>query len=243
MKNQYFGDINDYKKYSLLRLLSGQGQIKTTVCWVLTEDDNRTDGSKIKYLEHPDKWRDCDPILYEHLREFVLEKRLRDVSNIEQASILPNCRFFRDFIYDSVEARDNFFKNFNKFSEGTDLVFFDPDNGIEIKSVPRGRKSSSKYVYWDEIRASYDAGHSLMIYQHFPRRPRELFLRNLVRRFRDFVLARQVFSYCTFHTAFILVPQPHHEEMFIENTARVVESWGDKIRVRRHSIIRTHAAV
>ena len=56
MKNQYFGDINDYKKYSLLRLLGGQGQIKTAICWVLTEDDNRTDGSKIKYLEQPDKW-------------------------------------------------------------------------------------------------------------------------------------------------------------------------------------------
>jgi len=28
MKNQYFGDINDYKKYSLLRLLGGHGQQK-----------------------------------------------------------------------------------------------------------------------------------------------------------------------------------------------------------------------
>lgn len=241
MKNQYFGDINDYKKYSLLRLLGGQGQIKTAVCWVLTEDDNRTDGSKIKYLEQPDKWRDYDPVLYEYLRKLVLEKGLRDVRNIEQDAVLPNCRFFKDFIYDNIESRENFFNSFHKFAKGVDLVFFDPDNGIEIKSIPRGRKSSSKYVYWDEVKASYEAGHSLMIYQHFPRRPREPFLRNLVRKLRDFVLARQVFSYCTFHVAFLLIPQPHHEEIFIENTARVSESWGDKIRVRKHPIVRIHA--
>ena len=39
MKNQYFGDINDYRKYGLLRILSTYGPIKTAVCWMLTPDD------------------------------------------------------------------------------------------------------------------------------------------------------------------------------------------------------------
>lgn len=39
MKNQYFGDINDYRKYGLIRLLTGAGKLKTTVCWMLTPDD------------------------------------------------------------------------------------------------------------------------------------------------------------------------------------------------------------
>ena len=147
MKNQYFGDINDYKKYSLLRILSGNGQIETVVCWVLTEDDSRTDGSKIRYLEQPEKWQNYDPTVYEYLRKQVLDKGIRNVSYIEQDDIIPNCRFYREVINDNVGSRENFFSGFLEFAKGADLVFFDPDNGIEVKSIPRGRKSSSKYVY------------------------------------------------------------------------------------------------
>ena len=243
MKNQYFGDINDYKKYGLLRLLSGQGQIETAVCWVLTEDDSRTDGRRIRYLEQPGKWQNYDPILYEHLREHVLEKGTRNISHIEKNNILPKSRFYKEFICDDIDSRARFFKKFLKFAQGSDLIFFDPDNGIEVKSIPRGKKSSSKYIYWDEVQSSYEAGYSLMIYQHFPRRPREPFLRNLVRRFRDFVTARQIFSYCTFHVAFLLIPQPHHEYMFLENSDKVSEKWGEVIKIRKHELARTVAAV
>jgi len=238
VKNQYFGDINDYKKYSLLRLLSGQGQIETTVCWVLTEDDDRTDGKRIRYLEQPDRWQSYDPMLYEYLRELVLEKGARNISHIEKDDILPKCRFYKEFISDDVDSRARFFKKFLEFAQGSDLVFFDPDNGIEVKSIPRGKKSSSKYIYWDEVQSSYEAGYSLMIYQHFPRRPREPFLRNLVRRFRHFVTARQVFSYCTFHVAFLLIPQPRHEDMFLENSDKVSKTWGEVIKIRKHKLAR-----
>lgn len=237
MKNQYFGDINDYKKYSLLRLLSGQGQIKTAICWVLTEDDNRTDGRKISYLSQPEKWKSFDPLLYEHLYRLVIERGFRRVDHIEKDNILNNCKFYKDIMYDSIESREHFFNKFLRFSKGVDLVFFDPDNGIQIKSIPRGRRSSSKYMYWDEIQASYEAGHSIMIYQHFPRKPREPFLRDLVRKFRNIVHVRQVFSYCTDHVAFILVPQLHHQEIFVENSNRVKKVWGDVIKVRNHELV------
>jgi len=236
VKNQYFGDINDYKKYSLLRLLSGQGQIKTAVCWVLTEDDDRTDGRRIRYLERPERWQRYDPVVYEHLRESVLRKGVRDVNSIERANILHNCRFYNVLIRDDINLRDQYFKRFLKFAEDADLVFFDPDNGLEVKSVPRGRRASSKYVYWDEVRASYEAGHSLMIYQHFPRSSRELFLRNLLRKFKEFVRAPQVFSYCTFHVAFLVIPQPRHEEMFKKHNSIVSEVWGEVINIRIHKI-------
>ena len=238
MKNQYFGDINDYKKYSLLRLLSGQGQIETAVCWALTEDDDRTDGKRIRYLERPERWQRYDPIVYEHLRESVLRKGVRDVNSIERSNILRNCRFYNVLIRDDINLRDQYFKRFFKFAEDADLVFFDPDNGLEVKSVPRGKKSSSKYMYWDEIKASYLAGHSLMIYQHFPRSPREPFLRNLVDKFNEFVRASQVFSYCTVHVAFLVIPQPHHEKMFIEHNSIVSEMWGEVIKIRMHKIAR-----
>ena len=44
MKNQYFGDINDYRKYGLLRIVAGPGKMSLLVAWMLTPDDGKTDG-------------------------------------------------------------------------------------------------------------------------------------------------------------------------------------------------------
>ncbi len=241
MKNQYFGDINDYKKYSLLRLLGGNGQIETVVCWVLTEDDSGTDGRRIRYLEQPETWQKYDPVVYEQLREHVLGKGIRHISIIERANVLRNCRFYDEVISDNMHFRNQYFDKFFKFAKGADLVFFDPDNGLEVKSVPRGKKKSSKYIYWSEVEASYKSGHSILLYQHFPRKPRESFIRSLIQQFKALEGIRNVISYCTFHVAFLLIPQPHHEKIFVENTAQVSLQWGDLIRVKKHSVVRTHS--
>jgi DNA helicase II / ATP-dependent DNA helicase PcrA len=42
VKDQYFGDVNDYIKYGLLRCLSRAG-IGVGVCWMLTPNDQGTD--------------------------------------------------------------------------------------------------------------------------------------------------------------------------------------------------------
>ena len=44
MKNQYFGDVNDYRKYGLLRVFANQAAFNIGVCWMLTPDDERRDG-------------------------------------------------------------------------------------------------------------------------------------------------------------------------------------------------------
>ena len=236
MKNQYFGDINDYKKYSLLRHLIGNGEIETVVCWVLTEDDSGSDGRRIKYLEQPETWQKYDPIVFEHLRKHVVDQGIRHTSVIERANVLRNCRFYNEVIQDNKELRDQYFGRFLKFAEGADLVFFDPDNGLEVKSVPRGKKKSSKYVYWNEVEASYKSGHSILLYQHLPRRPRESFIHSLVCRFETLGSICSVFSYCTSHVAFLLIPQPRHENMFVKSSAKISQTWGDVIRFKRYAI-------
>jgi hypothetical protein len=60
VKNQYFGDVNDYRKYGLLRTLSGNGQYRIGVCWMLTADDGRTDGRFTGYLAVQQRWRQYD---------------------------------------------------------------------------------------------------------------------------------------------------------------------------------------
>ncbi len=51
MKEQYAGDISDYRKYALLRALAGPGGLKPGVCWMLTPPDGRADGNKVGYID------------------------------------------------------------------------------------------------------------------------------------------------------------------------------------------------
>jgi hypothetical protein len=232
MKNQYFGDINDYKKYSLLKLLSGYGQIKTAICWILTRDDDRNDGNRVKYLQQPDKWRDYDPTLYEYLQKNVLRRGIRDVKILETSDILTNCRFYSDLVFDDIKSRNEYFNNFLEFAKGADLIFFDPDNGLEVKSIPRGKKNSSKYLYWSEVKASYQAGHSILIYQHFPRMERESYINNLIQQFKGITEVGRLFSYKTRNVVFFLLAQPKHENLFVESNENILNVWGKIISYR-----------
>lgn len=67
MKHQYFGDINDYRKYGLLRLLSDRGTITTGVCWMLTANDGGNDGNQRDYLVDRQQFRHFDPRLFDFL--------------------------------------------------------------------------------------------------------------------------------------------------------------------------------
>ena len=53
MKDQYFGDINDYRKYGLLRALQSNADGRLLVAWMLTPDDGGRDGGLRSYLEDP----------------------------------------------------------------------------------------------------------------------------------------------------------------------------------------------
>jgi len=234
MKNQYFGDINDYKKYSLLRHLGGNGQLGIAVCWALTEADGKSDGKRIEYLRQPDVWRKYDSQVYDHLRHHVIEGGVRDVSRIRQPELVPNCRYYTQVIPDDLHSRAQYFEKFFKRAQGADLVFFDPDNGLEVNSIPRGKKQSSKYIYWDELETSYRLGHSILLYQHFPRRERTSFIRGLVRRFRTLDGIPCVVSYCTSHVAFLLLPQPHHEGIFARGSRVISRRWDPLIRIEEH---------
>jgi len=236
MKNQYFGDVNDYKKYGLLRLLNGCKQIRTAVCWMLTPNDLRTDGHRIDYLRQPEKWGSFDPIVYEFLRKQVIECQIRNVNTLESSNVLPNCRFYSEVVQDNAGYRKEYLKRFLEFAHGSTLVFFDPDNGMEVKSTRLGRKNSSKYLYWTEVEKSYSAGHSLLVYQHLPPKPREPFIRNLADRFRAVTGVSCVYSYRTQFVVFFLIPQSIHRAVFALANRRVKEVWGKEIKVEKHEL-------
>lgn len=232
MKNQYFGDINDYKKYSLLRHLSGWGYLNTAVCWLLTHNDNGGDGNHINYLTQPDKWRVYDATLFELLEQRVLKQRIRDIKVIEDSELMVNCSFFSEIVNDDITSRQTYLKKFLFYFKDADLIFYDPDNGLEIKSIPMGAKKSSKYLYWSEVKATYESGHSILIYQHFPRMNRESYIHNLVQHFRKIDGIKRIFWYKTRHVVFFLLAQSRHEDFFIESNANILNTWGGKIGIR-----------
>jgi hypothetical protein len=106
-----------------------------------------------------------------------------------------------------------------------DLVFVDPDNGIEVPSKPVGRKGSSKYVTWAELEMLWAAGCSLLIYQHFPRKLRRAFAQQLASELTRRTGAHLVQAFRTPHVLFLLAAQDPHLEQFQPVGPLLSERW------------------
>jgi hypothetical protein len=192
MKDQYAGDINDYVKYSVLRALVEERGGASLVCWMLTANDTRPDGRKTSYLSDPDRYRMIDPDLFDSLNALV-ERGERTTAAIESVGILPDATFFRLQLEDGTPGRDRFFERLWSVVERRQLVFFDPDNGLDVPSVPRGRAGSRRYLYCSELAPLRDLDAAALIYQHFPRAPRAAFIATQLER-----LATALPNFCTF---------------------------------------------
>ena len=140
MKVQYFGDINDYRKFALLRLLAEVGGFRIGVCWMLTESDNTGQGAKREYLTKPDVWFRYDQAVFEALKEVPAKPTLEDLRRVERDGLIPKANFFEERLPDDKPARSDWHAGCLSAFAGIDLAFFDPDNGLEIASRSRGRK-------------------------------------------------------------------------------------------------------
>lgn len=147
MKDQYFGDVNDFRKYGLLRVLAGPDRLRLGVCWMLTAPDGRSDGEFLAYLDQPKNYRHRDPVLFDWLRQVVGAEKDRRTARIEASTILGSALFQPRLLADALREREAYFAECAEKFAGCDLVFFDPDTGLEVKSVPCGRRNSCKYLY------------------------------------------------------------------------------------------------
>lgn len=225
MKNQYFGDVNDYRKYGLLRLLSGYGQFRVGVCWMLTEDDGRTDGKFISYLDMPQLWRQYDPSLFDLLHKCVILDRGRNVTLVESAQTLPGAEFFNEVLTDQLSFRAEYFKRVREKFAACDLIFYDPDNGIERRSIAKGRRNSAKYVYWDEVVETFQTGHSVLVYQHFPREERSAYIQRLVQEYQTRLNASKVYWFRTPQVVYFLSIQETHADFIASRVRLVNKQW------------------
>jgi len=230
MKHQYFGDINDYRKYGILRILAAQ-KLRIVMCWMLTDGDNRTDGRHINYLKKPDKFRTYDPPLFDALQKAVQIDQERFIHRIHHHRLIPKAVYFDSVFSDDLDQRKNYFAAAARLARQSDLMFFDPDNGIEVKSKPKGSKDSCKYLYWDEIEQFWKLGHSLLIYQHFPRVNRTAFIQKLSRKLKTRTGAYEVIILLTSSVVFFLLPQLKHQKKISSAVSSIQSVWKGMIQV------------
>ena len=224
MKDQYVGDLNDYAKYQLLRAarpLFGE----MIVAWMLTAPDGGGDGAKVAYLSQP-QWREADPELYDGLAALV-RGGTRSVAAVAATALLPGASFEADLVPTGTDARTAYFEALAERAGAETLVFFDPDNGLEVKSVSKHQPGARKYVYWDELALVADSGAAVAIYQHFPRVQRLPYLQTLLGRLQvELGGEHMVFAAHSSHVAFLFAARSPLAEELGEAVAGCCEGSG-----------------
>lgn len=175
MKNQYAGDIGDYTKLGILRSLEAAG-FSIGINWYLTPDEPKlskasTDGRYTDFLE-----RDCDtPDIYLHraLKEIGLSNN-RTVARLERAKLFENALFWNKIL--EAKSRNKWHSASLKQLHKQDVIFLDPDNGLEVKSTQPYSKHGNKYTTYTEAANYYAQGSTVIIYNHRNRKPESEYL-------------------------------------------------------------------
>jgi hypothetical protein len=185
VQDRYAGDLGDFSKLALLRALVGSpgAPSQAGLLWWRSDDESHNnDGRHIAYL-HSDRphWRrlrSLDPELAERLRG-VVDSGQRSVASLERAGVLPpgTATHAEKLSFEPRQSRASraarraaWFAEALAAVEGCDLVFLDPDNGLEVTSIGRTGVKGPKYVYFDELAALQRPTRSLVVYQHAHRR-------------------------------------------------------------------------
>jgi hypothetical protein len=127
VKDQYVGDVSDYFKYALLRRVQDAGA-EVVVCWMLTDADRKSDGSKRTYLDDRSHFRPMDPEVFDVLAAIDLEGR-HSVMAIEASGILRGATCIGEIVPDDPKLRYEYFWQVEEVATGGEVVFVDPDNG------------------------------------------------------------------------------------------------------------------
>lgn len=229
MKNQWFGDIKDYYKYGLLRLITKNANLTVGICWMLTENDGRK--PNVRYLSHHEIWRHYDPYLYDFLRHLIIDYDIHDIVKIQNKRILPACQHYSAILKDDAESRQQYLNNFKRLMQACDLLFFDADNGMEVKSKPYGRNHSSEYLYWREVRELYESGYSLLIFQYHRRVKYEDFIKSLSKEFVANVGVKPQFFYRTTNATLLFLAQNKHQAIFQKLNKAIEANWSKQIQI------------
>ncbi len=168
MQDRYAGDVGDYGKFALLRAMEAQG-IRLGINWYRTETAAYEIHDDGKY-RIPKEFSECDPQLSAALDAVFDTAESRSVQKLEAAGLLKCSSFVHDPVPRETQTRSDWHQKALTYLADCDLVFLDPDNGLNVKSVRAGSQKSVKYVWMHEITDYIAAEKSVIFYNHRPRK-------------------------------------------------------------------------
>jgi hypothetical protein len=261
MQDRYAGDVGDFGKFGLLRHLCGvtaqdkHGRFeKPGVIWYKTEpgkgETGRDHGKFIRYLDESDennrRFKACDKDLYVALRHIVNTGRTIEALQKVLAGQCPDFRagvpLLPDALYwpndvrhgkkKSTCPRADWFQTAFEATAECDLVFLDPDNGIECENLRPTQGDSRKYVFRCEVGKLIARGQSVVVYHH----PHysvaaEKQVRQHLRMLADKIALPDRPFAVLFHRwgtrAFLILPVHKHYAAILERTKALVKQWDD----------------
>ena len=170
MQDRYVGDIGDYVKLAILRAIMPESRLGVA-WWRYPNESHNSDGRHTGYLGQPGLWRSLDPDLFDQLKDIVTLGDRR-VEALQRADMLPGAIHFDEPIsvlgapVQRAAARDRWFSRVLSAVDGCDLVFLDPDNGLETKNFDAGARKAGKSVCLAELQALGNHGRTLIVYHH-----------------------------------------------------------------------------
>lgn len=247
MQNRYVGDVGDFGKYGLLRALCGTTEsqsgadFKLGVVWYLVPDESHNaDGKHVRYLSPTPAnlagFRACDPPLYDSLRR-IIASGVRQVGAIQRQRVLPDGTVFYDRPLNfragtstllpkqaRCTLREEWLAGALTATAACDLVFVDPDNGLEV-GVPAFDRRGPKYVLYEELKPYVQRGQSVVVYHHTCRRGNAkeqvaMRLRDLKATLRAETQPFALLYHRGSSRAFLVLPTVAHREALLARTRR-----------------------
>jgi hypothetical protein len=251
MQDRYVGDIGDFGKYGLLRALCGHSpddepKLKLGVVWYLVpEEERNADGKHTNYLmdgRDPHAYRDCDQELLEKLALLVSSSQ-RSVRAVREAGILPPGTVFHEepltFAQTDGGGRSGgdaratrrriWLQHALDATSCADIVFLDPDNGLECKTVGPHSRRGPKFAYLEEMVSFFERGQSLVVYHHLNRtKPGSEQIAYRVNQLRDSLRLREAPFALAYHRgtarAFFVVPNSKDGEILSRRLKHLLAS-------------------
>jgi hypothetical protein len=165
MQERYLGDSHDFIKYALLRHLTQHLNVKLGVNWYLTcptqvDRIGNNDGEKRHHLKGG-VWQRSDPELFEIIEMFS-DPRQRHIHAMEASNILPKSTKYYSEQTSSL-LRVEWHSSAMSALDEPELIFCDPDNGLEVASMTN--RTKPKYALYNEIADYHHRGQAVVCIQ------------------------------------------------------------------------------
>ena len=247
MQNRYTGDIGDFSKYGLMRAFAKSG-LSNALAWYLVPDETHNfDGKHTAYIGR-EKFRRCDPALHDAMAQLVSTGQ-RNIRAVEKSKILGEETLFHgdplDFSrllplsgrqgrWQRGQVRNRWLSDCVVQTAGRDVVFFDPDNGLQAKNPSPLSAKGTKFLYWSDLLPFVDRNQSLVIYNHASRQGSiyEQITQRLA-EVKDHIpyganaVAMLWRSYSVRY--YLIIPAPETREVILSACEKVISGpWGEK---------------